>query len=99
LLTEFREENFIKCPQFANRIQRRKLYKRSTIYKQNSKKETLWKAYNLQTEFREENFIQEYHDTPSRIHKITEELQCVLSLQHKDLNLIKVFIYTFLKII
>jgi len=82
LQTEFQEENFIIGPQFANRIPRRKLYKRPTICKQNSKKKTLQKAHNLQTEFKEEDFIKEYHTTTSEIHKIIEELQCELSLQH-----------------
>jgi len=39
--TEFQEENFIKDPQYANRISRRKLYKRPAISKQNSNKKTL----------------------------------------------------------
>jgi hypothetical protein len=39
-------------------------------------------AHNLQTEFKEGNFIKEYHAAPSELQKIIEELQYEISLQY-----------------
>jgi hypothetical protein len=57
-------------------------------------------VHSLQTEFNDENFIKQYHAEPRQ----TKQNQGRIIAQtpttiHEELNLIKVYIYTFLKIV